>query len=1341
MNAGDAPEIGVADGSKAGPLPPAALREGQHADPATAPASPEPADRTSPEQEPSARPTEKPPPAPKLTPAGDALAKHPAPPMSEPAAAQNGSEGLAAGTHAAAANGSSEGAPLAEAVEPPVAVKLEAAPPFAEAPRLEASEPEVPALKAAPGPPEQTKVEAAPQTELEALPQLEEAPKLDAAPVPEPLVLEAAPRPPEQPKAEAAPRPEAPAPPPLAPVFEAAEAGVARATSPVAAAAAAQAEQEGGSEAAPPPLSPVAARAPLPVSPPPPAETVAAEAPESSAPLPLSPEAARPLSPTAPPAPAPLSAAVSEEGAALPPPPPTTAAQQSGRTSPGAAAGVPSLESDVPAPAAAAPLPGWRVATPEGPPPLQADVAPAGAAAPAAGPSSPPGLRPSTAPTGRPLAVALAPRPKSAQAAGAAPAVGGAPPVSRERELQERQGGMVQALVEHLQKQPTKSARLNMVGVYLRTRGLVPRDPPSGWLKTTILSAPDLLALYMDAGPGTESVSLRQDGGAFPAPVPALAPALAAPPLAAAPSKVAPFDSLDPDTLQASACRDSALPVKFWLLEALVNFMLQRPPGEPASMPALGQFCIKELGIQTKGNLRRYLLSRPRVFRISDDPRQHVTLTEAAAAGSGVAHAARATAALPPLPDLDDIATLSGAAVAFGPPYQHAQHAPQQQQAGAATAANQAAVVALQDVAAYRKWDPLTQAAYHFVHSRGVATFAQLDQHLKATAAKHIAGKRVADTRVPLATWHSKIFLKRRQNVFRISGQVVSLLNHPAGAPPLDDLLAAPASHAPAGAPPLASHASYPPLQHAPQAQQHASYPPPQHAPQSQQHASYPPPQHAPQSQQHASYPPPQHAPQPQHASEARQPPAAPPEDNPLIRAMAAERAALEALRDDVAARLAQFKALGELQRENAGLRASCVTLGRELLTLKNEVAQLQQQQAMLASAVGLAAVPAAATGAASPAAQALLPPAAPAVAAPGPSAGAAAAAAAPAVAAGPSAHAAYMPPHVQRQQEQRQQEQQQQKQQAGPSSPAAVPAPAKVVPAPAAAPAGPDLLTETIVLVGGHDGASWLNTVEVYNTGSASWASLPPLDLPRSFSAAAASPAHLFVAGGGDGQEWFDSAVAVDRANLAGGWRALAPMSAPRGSLAAAVVGAHLYALGGGRPSVQLDLVEWYDAARDQWLPGPPMRSPRFALGACAVDGAIYASYLTSVERLDPREGAWRLLAAGPGMASRRGGHAVAAAAGLVYALGGFDSQHAIADCETGVWRQIAPMSDARAYGGAAGFGGGGVYAVGGMGHDLKSHSLLVETYSPASNSWQHLPVPAHVNPRRSFLAACGVA
>jgi hypothetical protein len=90
-------------------------------------------------------------------------------------------------------------------------------------------------------------------------------------------------------------------------------------------------------------------------------------------------------------------------------------------------------------------------------------------------------------------------------------------------------------------------------------------------------------------------------------------------------------------------------------------------------------------------------------------------------------------------------------------------------------------------------------------------------------------------------------------------------------------------------------------------------------------------------------------------------------------------------------------------------------------------------------------------------------------------------------------------------------------------------------------------------------------------------WASLPLLGQPRSFAAAVSTPSEIFIAGGGNGIDWFDSVLRYDRqAGPAGGWQELAPLQVARGSLAAGMARGYLFAFGGGKPKEQYNVVEW---------------------------------------------------------------------------------------------------------------------------------------------------------------------
>ena len=166
--------------------------------------------------------------------------------------------------------------------------------------------------------------------------------------------------------------------------------------------------------------------------------------------------------------------------------------------------------------------------------------------------------------------------------------------------------------------------------------------------------------------------------------------------------------------------------------------------------------------------------------------------------------------------------------------------------------------------------------------------------------------------------------------------------------------------------------------------------------------------------------------------------------------------------------------------------------------------------------------------------------------------------------------------------------------------------------------------------------------------------------------------------------------------------------------------------------------------------MAGPQMTTRRFAVSGSALNGILYAvggydgtEYLSTVARLDPREGRSTPVAS---MHGQRGGHSCIATGNIqVYAFGGY-SKAAIQHCEVydaraESWRPIAPLSECRAYGAAAAAGNSDncdVFVLGGLRSDMQTHAPLIERYSPMTDSWVEIEIPAIVNPRRSFLAAC---
>ena len=62
--------------------------------------------------------------------------------------------------------------------------------------------------------------------------------------------------------------------------------------------------------------------------------------------------------------------------------------------------------------------------------------------------------------------------------------------------------------------------------------------------------------------------------------------------------------------------------------------------------------------------------------------------------------------------------------------------------------------------------------------------------------------------------------------------------------------------------------------------------------------------------------------------------------------------------------------------------------------------------------------------------------------------------------------------------------------------------------------------------VLGGHNGSAWLESVTTHKPHAKNWGHLPDLDGPRSFAAADTWNNNVFVMGGGDGTQWFNSVL-----------------------------------------------------------------------------------------------------------------------------------------------------------------------------------------------------------------------
>ena len=134
------------------------------------------------------------------------------------------------------------------------------------------------------------------------------------------------------------------------------------------------------------------------------------------------------------------------------------------------------------------------------------------------------------------------------------------------------------------------------------------------------------------------------------------------------------------------------------------------------------------------------------------------------------------------------------------------------------------------------------------------------------------------------------------------------------------------------------------------------------------------------------------------------------------------------------------------------------------------------------------------------------------------------------------------------------------------------------------------------LVVIGGNDGAAFLNSVECYDPLTDKWTVLPPMSRPRAGIGVAALDGLLYAVGGFDGVARLDLVEMFEpRMNA---WTNVCPLSSSRDGVCVAAYGCWVYAVGGIDGPSYLNTVEAYDARTDKWEEMPPMANCRAAAG-----------------------------------------------------------------------------------------------------------------------------------------------
>ncbi|XP_021826525.1 influenza virus NS1A-binding protein homolog isoform X2 [Prunus avium] len=279
----------------------------------------------------------------------------------------------------------------------------------------------------------------------------------------------------------------------------------------------------------------------------------------------------------------------------------------------------------------------------------------------------------------------------------------------------------------------------------------------------------------------------------------------------------------------------------------------------------------------------------------------------------------------------------------------------------------------------------------------------------------------------------------------------------------------------------------------------------------------------------------------------------------------------------------------------------------------------------------------------------------------------------------------------------------------------------------------------ESMYLVGGYDGDSWLLALDAYYPFQDMIKSLRPMTSVRSYASVAQLNGDLYVIGGGNSHLWYDTVESYCPATDE--WKLCPSLREKKGSLAAATTHNKIFAMGGGNGVDCFSDVEMLDLDVGRWIRTQSMLQKRFALAAVELNGVIYAtggydghSYLKSVDRFDPREHSWTKIAS---MDSNRGCHSLVVLNEKIYALGGFDGSAMVPSVEIydpwlGSWMPGEPMNHCRGYSAAA-VVKDAIYIIGGV-KDGDSIAETVEYYKEGQG-WREMTTRAIS--QRCFMSA----
>lgn len=300
-----------------------------------------------------------------------------------------------------------------------------------------------------------------------------------------------------------------------------------------------------------------------------------------------------------------------------------------------------------------------------------------------------------------------------------------------------------------------------------------------------------------------------------------------------------------------------------------------------------------------------------------------------------------------------------------------------------------------------------------------------------------------------------------------------------------------------------------------------------------------------------------------------------------------------------------------------------------------------------------------------------------------------------------------------------------------------------------------PRLPSEVLLAIGGWSGGSPTNAIEAYDPRAETWVNVSTInddtavggyrevaDIPRAYHGVAYLKSFLYVIGGFDGINYFNTVRKLNVKTYE--WTMEPSMFQKRCYISVTVCTKKIYAMGGMNGESRLASAECYDPVKKTWQILPEMNERRSDSSATSLNGKVYIAggfngqeCLFTAEFFDPTMGNWTRITP---MRSRRSGVSIISYHNMVYAVGGFDGvnrlQHAEAYCpETNSWRNVASMNKPR-----SNFGievvDEQIMVVGG--YNGRQTSSDVEAYDDVTNEWYEVK---EMQICRSALSCCVIS